>query len=561
MRTALHVLECATGLLKAARAADFVLYYIGTLPFLWLVTQFWAEMSRSANASRHLWSRAFGLALAYVWMKVWQTYFVQRLLLILRDEPRRWSFREWVRIGRRAAIVQTSALAVTVFATCLLIPTAWTFAFYHHAQCSADPEQKDVMSSVRAALAQSQLWPRQNHTLLSLHSAFGVLVFLNIWVTLLVLPQLLHSLFGVETRLLTSTVIPYNSTLLAAAFALTWAFADPFLKAAYAVRTFQAQSVTTGRDLSVAWQRSLVKRSLGIGLLIGILLLPRFAWAEPLTTTREDSIATDVNVAIPNPNAYESIDSKHQELSLEAQRLDRQLTEVLKRPVFAWRMPREAIDEADEQPGFIRQWLGDVYRSMSGSIQKVGGWIVDLVKWLLSLNRPDEVPVVSSSSGWGKLADRSTVVLASIAILVPLLVLLRRFWKTRAPARPDAVAVRAEAPSVGEGTEAAKLPAAEWQHQAEQLLLRGERRLALRAMFLGELSFLIQTGNLVAASHKSIGDYRRDLERRIHVHPNAYQGYCTTAQLFESVWYGNLSVTDAVLERFASGVAILRLDA
>jgi hypothetical protein len=114
--------------------------------------------------------------------------------------------------------------------------------------------------------------------------------------------------------------------------------------------------------------------------------------------------------------------------------------------------------------------------------------------------------------------------------------------------------------SGNEGLEAAKLPESEWNAQAEQLLLAGERRLAVRALFLGNLACLIHAGQLVPAAHKSVGDYRRDLERRAHVHPGAFRGYCGTARVFEAVWYGNHPVTDESLEQFSFDTAMLRRD-
>lgn len=541
---ALSLLENATSLLKTTRAIDFAFYYIGTLPFLWQLTHFCAEMSRSAHAERRLWPMANVLAITYVWMKIGQTLFVQRLLHLLRDRPQTWSLREWTRVVVRAAVIQTSAPIITAFAACLLIPTAWTIAFYHHVQSSTYPEQKNVLSTVRGGLTQSQLWPWQNHALLSMHAAFGLLVFVNVWVTLLSLPQLLHTLLGLETQLLVSSASPFNSTLVIAAAALTWALTDPFLKAAYAVRAFQAESVTTGRDLSIAWQRTLVEKTLILGVLLSVSLFPVLASAEVADAGTGSVVVTHSESLFP----------------ARAAQLDRKLSEVLKRPEFAWQMPRDMVEPEVEEPNAVREWLSDLYHSVEGTLKKVFGWLEDVVKWFLDLGEPAAIPGASTSSGWGKLADRSTFLIVGIAILIPLIVILRQYWRNRGPSPSVPTTVRIATVNETEGMEAAKLPADEWKRQAEQWLAKGERRLALRAMFLGELALLFQQGHLVAASHKSVGDYRRDLERRVHILPKAYQGYCATARLFEGVWYGNQTVTDDVIEQFSLGAELLRQD-
>jgi hypothetical protein len=492
-------------------------------------------------------------------MKIGQTLFVQRLLLLLRDRSQTWSLREWTRVAVRAAVIQTSAPIVTAFAACLLIPTAWTIAFYHHAQTSTFPEQKNVLSTVRGGLAQSQLWPRQNHALLSMHAAFGLLVFVNVWVTLLILPQLFHTLLGLESRLLVSSASPFNSTLVIASAALTWALTDPFLKAAYAVRAFQAESVTTGRDLAIAWQRTLIEKTLSVGVLLGVLLFPVLASAD-VTNAGTPSVGGSEQVGVSEPSSPVEVRRAESVPPEQAVQLDRKLSEVLKRPEFAWKMPRDTADLEEEEPNAVREWLSELFHSMERPIKKIFGWLEDVVKWFLELGEPAAIPRSSTSSGWGTLASRSTLLIVGIAILIPLLVILRRYWQSRVPAPSAQTIARIEAVEESEGMEAAKLPADEWKRQAEQWLAKGERRLALRAMFLGELALLFKQGHLVAAPYKSVGDYRRDLERRVHILPNAYQGYCLTARLFEGVWYGKQIVTDEIIEEFSLGAARLRQD-
>jgi hypothetical protein len=584
MRSALDVLEAATGLLRAARASDHLYYVLGTLPFVWSFVWFWAEMSRSGNAARHLGQSVCSLCAAYVWMRIAQTLFVQRLLLVLREDSRTWSLRELGKMAIHAAVIQTSALPVTCFAACLLIPTAWTVAFYHHAQTSTAPERSDVFATLRSALADSQRWPRQNHTMLSLHAAFGGVVFLNVWVLLLVSPQLLHSLFGFETRLLIADLPPFNTTLLAVAFALTWALVDPFLKAAYAVRAFRADAITTGRDLSVSWRRAVRTRFAGTALL-ALVFLGAFtrsvaaeemepasgasdppAAAAPLEPSEPSDPGDPGNPGDPVSDLIEEdrdddrpVNASSPPVGSEGKKLDAKLQDVLERPAFAFREPRRSIEEPEEAPSWLQTWLSETFSSLWDGMGKVFEWALRAIRWLFGLGDHSGAPRPAGDSGIGKWSDRALVLLAILVVLLPLIPLVKLLLRKR-PVRAVVVPAVAEVAGTSEGAEAAKRPAAEWNAQAEELLRRGERRLALRALFLSNLAKLIHAGHIVASPHKSVGDYRRDLERRAHAHPNLYRGYCGMALIFEAVWYGNHPVTDESLARFSSHSELLTQD-
>ena len=555
MSASLDVLESATGLLRSAQSTDFFYYYAGTLPFLWLLVDYCSEMSHGVHAAQHLWPGACTLAMAYVWMKAGQALFVQRLLFKLREDERHWTLRERLRVVRRAAIVQSSALTVTCFATCLLIPTAWTFAFYHHALCTCDADQPDFIAGVRAALKQSQLWPRQNHALLTIHAVFGLTVFVNVWVLLLFIPQLLQTLVGVETRFLDVTESPWNSTVILTAAVVTLALTDPWLKAAYAVRVFRAQSTSTGRDLTVAWRRA--AHASALISILACLSLPHLAAAQ--TPKAEASTSSSFNREVAPQRTAQAAPSGDARDS-EAEKLDRQLNAVLERPDFSWHMPRDTKAEPDDEreSSWLYDWLRGAYHSIGAGLATALRWLGRIVQWFLRSSNPSELSESSASNNWGVFADRTIAVLAIVAIAVPLALLFRRKSRKQPPATPSAPSTKSDQSADNEGLEAAKRPESDWLRQAETLLQAGERRLALRALFLGNLACLMHAGYVTAAAHKSVGDYRRDLRGRAHSFPQTFKGFCDTALIFESVWYGNHPVTDTLLDQFSRGSALLR---
>lgn len=539
---ALEVLDAATGLLRTATATDYLFYCLGTMPFVWQLLRFWAEMSLSAHAERDLWPSAALLAQSYLWMKVGQTLFVQRLLGILRNVPVSYSPRSVWRIALETVTLQSSALVVSLCAALLMIPFAWTVAFYHHLQASSDGSGKRGSLVFGQALAQAQLWPRENHALITLHAVFSLVVYLNVWVLLLFVPQQLFTLFGFETWMLHLGRSPFNTTLLVAAGAFTMVLTDPWLKAAYAVRAFRAESVKTGHDLRVAWRKSWMKVAFIVFFGVGLLVSPRVSFAE--------SAAPSTSA---HPMGVETTSSR------DAQRLDRKLNEVLNREAFAWRAPRESVPTDDDS------WLR---RQISAFARVVGNWfepvlerVGKLVHWLLDLRGPSTDDSAPTPIDWGRVLSRGAVILAILMWGIPLLVILVQRLRRRRPVAATLKSAAVSEEPESEALEASKQLPSEWRAQAEHWLLAGEGRLALRALFLGDLAYLIERGEIVAMQHKTVGDYRRDLERRAHVYPDVYAGYCMVAQIFESSWYGSHPVTEEVLEQFALGSAALRHDA
>ena len=72
-KPALELIEEAVHLLRTAPAGVLAIYFLGSLPFLLCFFYFCADMSKSALAAQHCVLEAAGLALAFVWMKTWQS--------------------------------------------------------------------------------------------------------------------------------------------------------------------------------------------------------------------------------------------------------------------------------------------------------------------------------------------------------------------------------------------------------------------------------------------------------------------------------------------------------
>ena len=89
-----------------------------------------------------------------------------------------------------------------------------------------------------------------------------------------------------------------------------------------------------------------------------------------------------------------------------------------------------------------------------------------------------------------------------------------------------------------EGTSPDELPEDGWLQLAQEMIDRGEWRLALRALFLAGLVFLDRHELIGIARHKSNRDYQQELARRSHELGRVPPLFAENVALFESVWYG-----------------------
>ena len=203
---ALDLLEEAAYLVRNAPANGLAAYYIGTLPFVLAFLFFWADMGRSATAYDHCAPAALGVAVMYVWMSVWQAVFAQRLRSMLTGTPP----APILRLAFVQASLQPAKPIVIAVAALLMIPFATVFGFYQSLMAVSYEGARGISRPFAAARSQAKLWRRQNWAVLALIAAIAIVVFLNIGVLLLIVPQLLKSFLGIDTPLTRSSEVAVN---------------------------------------------------------------------------------------------------------------------------------------------------------------------------------------------------------------------------------------------------------------------------------------------------------------------------------------------------------------
>ncbi|MEE9218000.1 MAG: DUF4129 domain-containing protein [Acidobacteriota bacterium] len=535
----LEILDQAFHLLRLAPARVLAGFYLGGLPFCLGLLYFLSDMRWSAFARERAGEAAFGVTLLYLWMKTWQAVFARELRARLRGAPPpSLTPREWLRLGATQAALQPTGLFMLPLALFLVAPFAWVYAFYQNLTVTGD---------YGAARRHCLLWPIQNHWLTLFLAGFGFFVFLNVAAASALLPFLLKMLFGVESDFTRSPLSMINTTFLGLMLCLTYLLMSPLTKAVYTLRCFYADSRSTGEDLKTELN---LARSASVGMLIaalcaGVLLAAAPASASPI-------MGRSAGEAIPRAQATH----------IPAEALEDSIRATLQRREFSWRLPRPAAPPEKRGEGLLGRFFDSMAETLKKWAKTVARWSNKFIDWLRRV-LPELSPRAPREDGSSWLTSARPLAVALLIVAVAATALF--VWRTRrragrvAPARSGPIQGLAD-PQAEEST-ADQVGAELWIAQARDLMLRGNLRHALRALYLGSLSLLAQRQLLTLARHKSNRDYEAELHRRGRTRPELARHFTDMVAIFERVWYGRHEATEASFEQCATSLDSMRSDA
>ena len=545
--------------LRLAPPGTLLIYYAGTLPFILALLYFWADQGHNPDAEAHGSAAALGIALLFLSMKICQAVFAARLIASIRRQPDApWTA---ARLGRLAA-VQTALQPSGLFALCLAmlpavlrlpafsafclsllftIPFGWTYAFYQNVTVLGDgslPSIRAVFSrSLRHALDQ----PRQNHTGLAVLSILALFAWINLIALAFLLPQLAHMFTGEENLFTRSGTHLLNTTFFAVTGALVYLALDPLAKTFYALRCFHLDSVRTGEDLKsdlaalppVAAGGSGVAATLALAF--GVLLLAGLPARAAVAATPSPAPA-----ALPASG------------SVSPAELGRSIDTVLRRREFAWRAPRAVTTEKAEA---FHSFFDNFSRWWQERQAALGRWFEAILKKYFKGRRTQDDATPDSASTGLDPATLRALLYTLIGLLAAALAVLA--WRHRRHIRRGVVegiaAPTASGPTpdlTDDSLLASQLPEDEWLQLARSLLAGGDRRLALRALYLSVLAALGERGLLAIARHKSNRDYLLELRRRARDRDEVQGAFARNVGRFERVWYGEHPADDALLAEF-----------
>ena len=521
----LQILEESVHLLRMNTAAFLSSYYIGSLPFALGILYFWADMSRSAYAAERLPIAALGLGLLFAWMKFWHFIFCSRIQAHLQGTSFAGRpFSDLLSMAAMQTLIQASGFIVLPLASLAVIPLGWCYAFYQNASIPSDQHPTGIGSLCKNAWQQARLWPRQNHMVILTLSLFSIVVFFNTAVCVVIIPYLFKKFLGIESVFTLSGIHMINTTFWAVCLCLTYLFVDPLIKTVFTLRCYYGAALKTGTDIRADLNRFVhIGSRIAAAGIIGILLISSApTWAD-------------------------------QQRPIETKALDQSIEEVLSRPEFTWRMPRDFKPPAEEveKGPFVRivEWIGDKFVIV---IKAVYGWVERLVEWLAELI-PKSENAPPSSADWVKSARVLIVLLLSVLLCMMLWIFYRVLGRRRSNSVDmEAVAVVPDLDLSDENVHADELPLNRWLDLAKELHRKGEWRLAMRALYLATLAHLGEENKITIATYKSNRDYLNELHRRAHDNKDLLTAFVDIVNRFETVWYGMRKIARSDFERYQS---------
>ncbi len=534
-RSAIRILEEAVHLLRRAPGHLFAYYYTGSLPFILGLLYFWGDMSRNAYATDYSTIASLGMALLFVWMKFWQAIFAIRIRAIIVDQPEyRLSWHRIFTLVANQALVHASGFLVLPLAALVMLPFGWCYAFYQNATVLEDRQSQGLSSLYQKSWQRAKMWPNQNHILLCVFFAFGVIIFINLAITLFILPYVFKKFFGFESIFTMSGINSLNTTFLATTIGLTYLCMDPVVKTAYILRCYYGEALKSGADIKNQLNR-LVRQSKSMFTVLFLILVLSpssvFATAPRVVTT--GAVETGAN-------------------TVSAEDLDHSIEQVLSQREFAWRLPRERMTAEDpEKLGPVATAVKWVWRMLGKGLKTLWRWVEKLFEWLVDLLPKSDPGKKASDKDW-QISVRGLLIVLLVLAVGVYIYFFWRFWRRRrikpAPVESEAVSVVPDL--TDDELRADELPTNRWLAMARELWAQGSVRLAMRALYLATLAHLGEQNLINIEAYKSNQEYEHELQRRAHDNPELLTAFSTVVRLLERVWFGMHKISQQETDTF-----------
>jgi hypothetical protein len=542
---ALEALEGGFALFRSTFGREAWRYYAGALPLVFCFIPTWVVNGQVRVSSGGLLMEALILAGAYL-LRVWA---IARYMQGVRERAfgapiaTKPSGRAW----KAAALGRLLAWKITLSAGALatLFTVAGASWFYSACQFASLEALEDSTErhSIRGCLALAGEWFGGGLLLFLMLFPLWIAVWLNCLLLAIVLPQLLHSIFGVDTLL--STQMGAYSLASSSAFWLSlfggaWLALDPVVKCTFVVVYQHLRSRREGDDLRAllaSLPRQQKKKAEMIGsagdgrgagiaslvILAVILLIPSQATARSTQAPPSHRVAETTAASIRQ---------------VRVQELRQALDKESQRAIYRWH---------DTEHPSPPTWFDKMLDRMGDAIKSA--WDAFL-KFLRNI-WPRGLSFSPSAGGGWRLKDLR-LWLALVAALT-LAVGATLFWLRRRRDAPQiSIPVTAALlPDLHDAAVASERSEDEWFALANRLEGEGNLRLALRAAYLGLLAGLAQREWLTIRRDRTNREYLDEFTRRWRRRPQAAvevraeipEQVRGSLRQFDRVWYGSHALT------------------
>ena len=517
--SAVDLVEEAVHLLRSAPLRFYTPYLLGTIPFVLGLLWFTAEMTWSAFATERLLDFSLAAALLFVWKQVWEAVFCASIHERISGACEPWTSRRIFRMVTLQAALQPWSLIALPLAVLTMVPLAWTVAFFRNLSLYAG---SGSVHAVRLSSEQAGRWIRSNWIVQAFLCLLGLLLLVNYFAALMMIPQLGKSIFGLENALTRYPLWMLNSTGFVAVGILVYVTLDPIFSAVYVLRCFNGQSIHSGADLRARFRGITAKAALGLMLLLNPCL--------DVASAQSSAVA----------------------VAVDAKQLDQSIQTVVRRREYTWRMPK--TEDPSKRPEWAN-WIDKVF----ARIGEFWDWLQEGLRKMFSSDDADSAKKNGTTGAWDFALRYSLWILGAIFAIGAAVLLYRQRNARKAG---SAVAASTAAPLAvdlrDESLTADKLPESSWLSLAQEWIDKGDLRLALRAMHLAGLSYLNGRSLVTVQRWKSGMDYSSELARRSRSVPEVSAAFRGNLRIFEAGWYGRHEVDRDALQTFSRGLDEMR---
>jgi hypothetical protein len=543
---ALEALERGFALFKSTFAWEAWRYYSGAAPLVLCFIPLWVVNGQIRLSDGALLAEAALVTGAYV-LRAWSVAsYMQRVRERAFGVPRpapEGASAQLANMGRLLAwkIVLSSGALVGLTT---IAGATWCYSACQFASLEAR-EDGSKRHSLGGCLGLSSQWFGGGLLLFLMLFPLWIAVWLNGLIVALLVPQLLHSIFGVNTLLSTPMgmfALSRSSAFWLSLFAGAWLALDPIVKCSFVVVYQHLQSRHEGDDLRgllASLPREQQKKAqmiattaVGGRVAIGalVVLAAILAGASPMASAAQASLPRSSTVT-PADTAREP----------QIQKLRRALDEESRRAIYRW---HDA--EHPSPPTWFDKLLDKIQKRIERAWNAFRNFLRKL--WPRGLNLS---PGKEKRGPW-KLKDlRLWLTLIAILTTGAGVVLFWLRLRREAAAQLSIPLAIAPFPDLSDGAVASERSEDEWFALADRLEREGELRLALRSVYLGLLAGLAQREWLTIRRDRTNRDYLNEftrrwrrrpqaaLERRIEI-PEKLRG---SLRQFDRVWYGSYVLT------------------
>jgi hypothetical protein len=544
-------LERGFALFQLTFARDGWRYYAGAAPLVLFFIPMWVVDKQIRISNGALLMQAALLAIAYLlraWMIAnYMQRFRQRAFGIPVAKPA-GAMAQVAAIGRLLA--WKISLSVAVLATLLTVAGAsWLYSASQFTTLEAAEDGTERHSFGGCLSLASQRFGGGLLLFLMLFPLW-IAVFLNGFLLAVLLPQLLHSIFGVNTLLSTSMGVDSltrSSAFWFSLFAGAWVAMDPIVKCTYIVVYQHLRSRHEGDDL-YGLLASLPRKQQEKGKLVASTGAGRGGRIGAAGVLAVVLLGLSPRaVPSPAPAGQTSVETLQDSVQQErVHRLRQAIDQESQREIYRWH-----DSEHPSPPTWFDKLLVEIGQVIDRGLNAFWNFLRKFWPRGLTFSMGNE-----KGNGWRMKDLRLWVALVAALTLVAGAVL---FWlRRRAPAQLSIPVAVAPLPDLSDAAVATEHSEDEWFALAARLEGEGELRLALRAAYLGLLAGLAQREWLTIRRDRTNREYLDEFSRRWRRRPQAAvearaeipETLRGSLRLFDRVWYGSHAVTSAAVAAY-----------